>query len=83
MTLDGAKRSDPVMPATSASSSASSVEAETPPALDAERVLRCGLISLAVLVALLSGLLLAVPGLHGVAHTVAHMGGPQPRLYRG
>lgn len=43
------------------------------PALDAERVLRRGLISLLVLVVLLGGLLLAVPGLHGVAHTVTHM----------
>jgi uncharacterized membrane protein len=32
-----------------------------------------GLISLAVLVALVVGLLLAVPGLHAVEHTVTHM----------
>lgn len=39
----------------------------------AGRSLWHGLISLAILVALVVGLLLAVPGLHGVAHEVAHM----------
>lgn len=42
-------------------------------AADSTRRLRSGLISLAVLVALVVGLLLAVPGLHGVGRTVAHM----------
>lgn len=37
------------------------------------RSLRRGLISLAILVALAAGLILAVPGLHGVGRTVAHM----------
>jgi uncharacterized membrane protein YbhN (UPF0104 family) len=40
---------------------------------DQARRLRNGLISLAILVALIVGLLLAVPGLHGVGHIVAHM----------
>src|SRR5665213_2676850 len=40
---------------------------------DPGRSLWHGLISLVVLVALVAGLLLAVPGLHGVAHQVAHM----------
>jgi uncharacterized membrane protein YbhN (UPF0104 family) len=40
---------------------------------EAGRSLWHGLIWLAVLVALVIGLLLAVPGLHGVAHQVAHM----------
>jgi uncharacterized membrane protein YbhN (UPF0104 family) len=40
---------------------------------DPGRSLWRGLISLAVLVALVAGLLLAVPGLHGVAHQVSHM----------
>ncbi|HEX3830676.1 MAG TPA: lysylphosphatidylglycerol synthase transmembrane domain-containing protein [Solirubrobacteraceae bacterium] len=40
---------------------------------DAGRSLWHGLISLAILVALVAGLLLAVPGLHGVAHQVSHM----------
>jgi uncharacterized membrane protein YbhN (UPF0104 family) len=40
---------------------------------DPGRSLWHGLISLAVLVALVVGLLLAVPGLHGVAHEVSHM----------
>jgi uncharacterized membrane protein YbhN (UPF0104 family) len=39
----------------------------------ASRSLRHGLISLALLIALVAGLLLAVPGLHGVARTVTHM----------
>ena len=39
----------------------------------ANRKLLHGLISLAVLVALIVGLVLAVPGLRGVGHTVAHM----------
>src|SRR5579872_3063052 len=37
------------------------------------RRLRNGLISLAILVALVVGLVLAVPGLHGVGDTVADM----------
>jgi uncharacterized membrane protein YbhN (UPF0104 family) len=40
---------------------------------DPGRSLWHGLISLAILVALVAGLLLAVPGLHGVAHEVSHM----------
>jgi uncharacterized membrane protein YbhN (UPF0104 family) len=40
---------------------------------DAGRSLWRGLISLAILVALVAGLLLAVPGLHGVARAVSHM----------
>ncbi|MGO9903578.1 MAG: lysylphosphatidylglycerol synthase transmembrane domain-containing protein [Solirubrobacteraceae bacterium] len=46
------------------------------PALNAEkasRSLRHGLISLAILVALAGGLILSIPGLHGVGRTVAHM----------
>jgi uncharacterized membrane protein YbhN (UPF0104 family) len=39
----------------------------------ANRSLRNGLISLAILVALVIGLLLAIPGLHGVAREVTHM----------
>lgn len=39
------------------------------------RRLRHGLISLALLVALVVGLLLGIPGLHGVAHTVTRMNG--------
>jgi uncharacterized membrane protein YbhN (UPF0104 family) len=42
-------------------------------AVKATKSLRNGLISLALLVALIVGLLLAVPGLHGVAHEVTHM----------
>src|SRR6202020_2437883 len=38
-----------------------------------ERSLWRGLISLAILVAIVVGLLLAVPGLSGVAHAVRHM----------
>lgn len=40
---------------------------------DPGRSLWHGLISLIILVALVAGLLLAVPGLHGVAHQVSHM----------
>jgi uncharacterized membrane protein YbhN (UPF0104 family) len=40
----------------------------------ASRKLRNGLISLGLLVALVAALLLAIPGLHGVAHDVTHMG---------
>jgi uncharacterized membrane protein YbhN (UPF0104 family) len=40
---------------------------------DPGRSLWHGLISLVILVALVAGLLLAVPGLHGVAHQVSHM----------
>jgi len=40
----------------------------------ASRKLRNGLITLALLVILVVALLLAVPGLHGVAHDVTHMG---------
>lgn len=42
---------------------------------EAARRLRSGLIALAILVAMVVGLLLAVPGLHDVAHTVARMNG--------
>jgi uncharacterized membrane protein YbhN (UPF0104 family) len=42
---------------------------------EAGRRLRTGLISLAILIAIVTGLLLAVPGLHGVARTVARMRG--------
>jgi hypothetical protein len=51
---------------------------EERPTLDPEkesRNLRRGLISAAVLVAVVVCLVLAVPGLHGVGHTVAHMQG--------
>jgi hypothetical protein len=51
---------------------------ETGLALDAEkasRSLRRGPISVAILVALVVGLVLAVPGLHGIGRTVAHMQG--------
>src|SRR5437762_7313426 len=40
---------------------------------DPARSLWRGLISLAILVAFVAGLLLAVPGLHGVARAVGHM----------
>jgi uncharacterized membrane protein YbhN (UPF0104 family) len=40
---------------------------------DQARRLRNGLVSLAILLALIAGLLLAVPGLHGVGHIVADM----------
>ena len=46
------------------------------PVLDAEkasRTLRRGLVSLVILVVLAVGLILAVPGLHGVGRTLAHM----------
>ncbi len=58
------------------SSLAPAIDTETAPVLDAKkasRSLRRGLISLAILVALAGGLILAVPGLHGVGHTLAHM----------
>jgi uncharacterized membrane protein YbhN (UPF0104 family) len=42
---------------------------------EAARRLRSGLIALAILVAMVVGLLLAVPGLHGVAQTVTRMNG--------
>jgi uncharacterized membrane protein YbhN (UPF0104 family) len=64
------------MLATNDSSQAPATDTETPPALDANsatRSLRRGLISLAILVALAGGLILSVPGLHGVGHTLAHM----------
>jgi uncharacterized membrane protein YbhN (UPF0104 family) len=44
-------------------------------AAKAGRSLRNGLISLAILLALVTGLLLAIPGLGGVAHAIAHMQG--------
>jgi len=53
------------------SSQAPANDIETAPALDANsatRSLRRGLISLAILVALAGGLILSVPGLHGVGH---------------
>ncbi len=65
-----------MMPVTNNSSSAPATDTATAPVLDAEnasRSLRRGLISLAILVALAGGLILAVPGLHGVGHTLAHM----------
>jgi hypothetical protein len=49
------------------------VEASTLTTATATRHLRNGLISLGVLVALAVGLLLAVPGLHGVGRAVSHM----------
>ncbi len=58
------------------SSQAPANDIETAPALNAEnatRSLRRGLISLAILVALAGGVILSVPGLHGVGHTLAHM----------
>jgi hypothetical protein len=42
-------------------------------AAQAGRSLRNGLISLAILIALAGGLLLAIPGLHGVAHALGTM----------
>ena len=39
----------------------------------ATRSLRSGLISLVILIMIVVGLLLAVPGLHGVAHEITHM----------
>jgi uncharacterized membrane protein YbhN (UPF0104 family) len=53
-------------------------DSEEQPALDeqkASRSLRRGLISAAVLIAIVVGLVLAVPRLHGVGHTVAHLQG--------
>jgi uncharacterized membrane protein YbhN (UPF0104 family) len=44
-------------------------------AAKARRSLRNGLITLILLVALIAGLLLAIPGLKGVAHTVSRMSG--------
>jgi uncharacterized membrane protein YbhN (UPF0104 family) len=44
-------------------------------ATHASRSLRRGLISLVILVAVVTGLLLAVPGLHGVSSAVTHMQG--------
>jgi uncharacterized membrane protein YbhN (UPF0104 family) len=64
------------MPATNDSSPAPATDTVKTPMLDAEnasRTLRRGLISLAILVALAVGLILAVPGLHGVGHRLAHM----------
>jgi hypothetical protein len=64
------------MPATNDDSLAPATDTETAPALTAEnatRSLRRGLISLAILVALAGGLILAVPGLHGAGRTLAHM----------
>jgi uncharacterized membrane protein YbhN (UPF0104 family) len=45
-------------------------------AAGATKRLRNGLISLAMLIVLVVGLLLAVPGLHGVKHAVTHMSPP-------
>ena len=64
------------MSAANDSSPAPGTGTETAPALDAEKASRSlwrGLIVLVVLVALAGGLVLAVPGLHGVGHTLAHM----------
>ncbi len=64
------------MPATNYSSPAPASDTETAPVLDAakaSRSLRRGLISLAILIALAGGLILAFPGLRGVGHTLAHM----------
>ena len=50
---------------------------DSPPPGDSERAhthqLRNGIISLVLLVGLVAALLLAVPGLHGVAHTLSHV----------
>ena len=65
-----------LMPATEDSSPEPAADADAVPALDAEKAghsLRRGLISLAVLVAIVVGLVLAIPGLHGVGSEVAHM----------
>jgi uncharacterized membrane protein YbhN (UPF0104 family) len=48
-------------------------EPQNPSESDQARRLRNGLVSLAILLALIVGLLLAVPGLHHVGHIVAHM----------
>jgi uncharacterized membrane protein YbhN (UPF0104 family) len=64
------------MPATEDNSRAPGTAMPASPVLDAEkasRTLQRGLISLAILIALAVGLILAVPGLHGVGHTLAHM----------
>ncbi len=64
------------MPATDDSSPATGADADAGPVLDAAKAshsLRRGLISLAILVAIVVGLILAVPGLHGVGSVVAHM----------
>ena len=45
-------------------------------AAKARRSVRNGLISLALLVVLVVGLLLAIPGLHGVSRAIAHMNPP-------
>jgi uncharacterized membrane protein YbhN (UPF0104 family) len=64
------------VPLTDETSLAFPASAETGLALDAEkasRSLRRGLISLAILVALVVGLVLAIPGLKGIGRTVSHM----------
>jgi uncharacterized membrane protein YbhN (UPF0104 family) len=66
------------MPATEDSPPALAAGAESGFALDAEKAgrrLRRALISLAISVVLIVGLILAVPGLHGIGGTVAHMPG--------
>jgi len=63
------------MPATD-KSTAPAADAEAVPELDAttaERSLHRGLISLAVIIAIVVGLILAVPGLHGVGREVERM----------
>jgi len=64
------------MPATDDSPPVPVTDSVNTPVLDEEkasRSLRRGLISLAILVVLALGLILAVPGLHGVGHTLTHM----------
>ena len=64
------------MPAPDDGSSAAGTDAEPGHTLDAKKAgrdLRRGLISVAILVALVVGLVLAVPGLHGVGSEVGHM----------
>ncbi|MGO9751296.1 MAG: lysylphosphatidylglycerol synthase transmembrane domain-containing protein [Solirubrobacteraceae bacterium] len=64
------------MPATNQSSAAPANGTVKVPVLDAEkanRTLRRGLVSLVILVVLAAGLILAIPGLHGVGQTLAHM----------
>jgi uncharacterized membrane protein YbhN (UPF0104 family) len=66
------------MPAIDHSLPAPPPVAETGVTVDADkarRTLRRGLISLAILVAMVVGLVLAVPGLRGIGRTVAHMQG--------
>jgi uncharacterized membrane protein YbhN (UPF0104 family) len=66
------------MPSDTETPPAAAGDMKEPPVLDdenASRSLRHGLISLAILVALAVGLLLAVPGLHGVGRTIAHLHG--------